>query len=75
MRRGGRIVGIYPETKHPTFHTEIGLKIEDRLLEALKGAGWTEKTSPVFIQSFEVANLKYLRGKTQRAPGTACRCG
>lgn len=61
----GRAVGIYPETKHPTFHNELGLGLEDRLLEALKGAGWTEKSSPVIIQSFEVANLKYLRGKTQ----------
>jgi glycerophosphoryl diester phosphodiesterase len=60
-----RAVGIYPETKHPTFHNEIGLPLEDRLLEMLKVEGWTEKTSPVIIQSFEVANLKYLRTKTQ----------
>ncbi|MFN4276903.1 MAG: glycerophosphodiester phosphodiesterase [Ferrovibrio sp.] len=62
--RIGRTVGIYPETKHPTFHDQIGLKLEDRLLAALKAEGWTEKTAPVIIQSFETANLKYLRGKT-----------
>jgi glycerophosphoryl diester phosphodiesterase len=63
--RTGRVIGIYPETKHPIFHAAIGLALEDRLLDVLKAAGWTEKSSPVFIQSFETANLKYLRGKTQ----------
>jgi glycerophosphoryl diester phosphodiesterase len=63
--RTGRTIGIYPETKHPIFHAAIGLALEDRLLDALKAAGWTEKTSPVVIQSFETANLKYLRTKTQ----------
>ncbi|MCZ8043719.1 MAG: glycerophosphodiester phosphodiesterase [Beijerinckiaceae bacterium] len=63
--RLGRSVGVYPETKHPIFHAAIGLPLEDRLLDALKAAGWTEKSSPVIIQSFETANLKYLRGKTQ----------
>ena len=29
-----------------------------------KAAGWTEKSSPVIVQSFEVSNLKYLRTKT-----------
>jgi glycerophosphoryl diester phosphodiesterase len=62
--RTGRTVGIYPETKHPTFHDQIGLKLEDRLLAALKAEGWTEQTAPVIVQSFETANLKYLRGKT-----------
>jgi glycerophosphoryl diester phosphodiesterase len=62
--RLGRVVGIYPETKHPLFHAATGLALEDRLLDALKAAGWTEKTSPVIIQSFETANLKYLRRKT-----------
>jgi glycerophosphoryl diester phosphodiesterase len=63
--RLGRTIGVYPETKHPTFHEQIGLPIEDRLLDVLKTAGWTEKSSPVIIQSFEVANLKYLRTMTQ----------
>jgi len=60
----GRTIGIYPETKHPTFHDALGLSIEPRLLAALKAEGWTEKTSPVIIQSFEVANLKALRPQT-----------
>jgi glycerophosphoryl diester phosphodiesterase len=60
----GRVIGIYPETKHPTYHAQLGMPLEDKLLETLKAAGWTEKTSPVIIQSFEVGNLKYLHGKT-----------
>jgi glycerophosphoryl diester phosphodiesterase len=63
--RLGRTIGVYPETKHPTFHREIGLPLEDRLLAALAALGWIEKSSPVIVQSFEVGNLKYLRGKTQ----------
>ncbi len=63
--RTGRTIGIYPETKHPTDHAALGLAFEDKLLDMLKAAGWTEKTAPVFIQSFETANLKYLRPKTQ----------
>jgi glycerophosphoryl diester phosphodiesterase len=62
--RTGRTIGIYPETKHPTLHSAVGLPLEDRLLDVLKAAGWTEKSSPVIIQSFEVGNLKYLRTKT-----------
>ncbi|MFA6967972.1 glycerophosphodiester phosphodiesterase [Bosea sp. (in: a-proteobacteria)] len=63
--RLGRTIGVYPEVKHSIFHAAIGLPIEERLLDALKRAGWTEKSSPVIIQSFETANLRYLRGKTQ----------
>ncbi len=63
--RSGRTIGIYPETKHPTYHASLGLAFEDKLLDMLKAAGWTGKDAPVFIQSFETANLKYLRGKTQ----------
>lgn len=62
--RLGRTIGVYPETKHPTLHAALGLPLEDRLLDALKAVGWTEKTSPVIIQSFETGSLKYMRKKT-----------
>ena len=61
----GGVVGVYPEMKHPTFHAQIGLRLEDRLLDVLNAAGWSEKSSPVIVQSFEVAALKYLRTKTR----------
>ena len=60
-----RTIGIYPETKHPTYHRQIGLALEDRLLAALTRAGWNHRNAPVYIQSFETANLRYLRTKTR----------
>ncbi len=63
-KRTGRTIGVYPETKHPTYHQRLGLPLEDRLLDALAKRGLTQKSSPVIIQSFETGNLKYLRGKT-----------
>ncbi|MBC8165550.1 MAG: glycerophosphodiester phosphodiesterase [Bryobacteraceae bacterium] len=59
-----RTIGIYPETKHPTFHFVSGLPLEDRLLAILEKYNLTFRNSPVIIQSFEVANLKYLRTRT-----------
>ena len=60
----GRTIGIYPETKHPTYFKSIGLPLEKRLIDALTVNGWNSKEAPVFIQSFEVANLKEIRGMT-----------
>lgn len=60
----GRRIGIYPETKHPTFHQNLNLALEDRLLRVLTRAGWNHRGAPVFIQSFETANLRYLRSRT-----------
>jgi len=62
--RTGRTIGVYPETKHPTYHVTAGLALEDRLLKLLAEYGYTSKNSPVIVQSFEVGNLKYLRSKT-----------
>jgi glycerophosphoryl diester phosphodiesterase len=62
--RTGRTIGVYPETKHPTYHVDAGLPIEPRLLKILAEYGYTTKSSPVVIQSFEVANLKELRKQT-----------
>jgi glycerophosphoryl diester phosphodiesterase len=56
----GRQIGIYPETKHPTYHDSVGLSLEEPLVEILKANGLDKADSPVFIQSFEVGNLKEL---------------
>lgn len=61
----GRQIGIYPETKHPTYFASIGLPHEEPLLALLTRYGYTEKSAPVFIQSFEVGNLETLRSKTK----------
>jgi glycerophosphoryl diester phosphodiesterase len=47
----GREIGIYPETKHPTFHDSQGLSLEEPLLATLSNAGWNSASAPVFIQS------------------------
>jgi len=60
----GRVIGIYPETKHPTYHKSIGLPLEKRLIDTLTRAGWNRRDAPVFIQSFEQSNLKELRKMT-----------
>jgi len=62
-RELGRPIGVYPETKHPTYFRSIGLPLEDRLLAALNRHGWNDRSAPVFIQSFE-ANLRDIRPKT-----------
>jgi glycerophosphoryl diester phosphodiesterase len=63
-RRHGRQVGIYPETKHPTFHQNLGLALERPLVRALRRNGLNRRKAPVFIQSFEQANLKQLNSMT-----------
>jgi glycerophosphoryl diester phosphodiesterase len=55
-----REIGVYPETKHPTYHERLGLPLEAKLVATLKRWGLDHKRSPVFIQSFEQFNLKKL---------------
>ena len=55
-----REIGVYPETKHPTYHADLGLPLEERLVKVLKREGWNNRRAPVFIQSFEQSNLKLL---------------
>lgn len=64
-KESGRRIGIYPETKHPSYFSSIGLPHEAPLLAMLEKHGFTGKDDPLFIQSFEVGNLKALRGKTR----------
>lgn len=66
----GRVIGIYPETKHPSyfklFTDAAGQpRMEDLLLAQLHAAFGDKREAPVFIQSFEVGNLQYLRSRTK----------
>jgi glycerophosphoryl diester phosphodiesterase len=58
-------VGIYPETKHPTYFDSIGLSLEEPLLATLRANGLDSRRAKVFIQSFETANLKELSSETK----------
>ena len=59
-----RPIGVYPETKHPTYFRTIGLPLEEKLIASLAKHGWNRKDAPVFIQSFEPDSLRFLREKT-----------
>ncbi len=61
----GRQIGVYPETKHPTYFRGIGLPIEEPLLASLEKHGMNTREAAVFIQSFETGNLRALRPKTR----------
>ena len=56
-RRTGRTIGVYPETKHPTYFDSIGLSLEEPLVAQLRQRDLDDADDPVIIQSFEVANL------------------
>ena len=60
-----RRIGIYPETKHPSYFAAIGLPHEAPLLAMLQKYGYRQSSDPIFIQSFEVGNLEALRAKTR----------
>ena len=64
----GEQIGIYPETKHPTFFAEEGTFIDGTpinintsqiLIDTLVEKGFTDPDR-IFIQSFEVGNLQEL---------------
>jgi glycerophosphoryl diester phosphodiesterase len=63
IKKSGRTIALYPETKNPSFHRQHGLPLEDKLLATLSAAGWNDKSAPVYVQSFEPGSLKYMRGK------------
>ena len=60
----GRTIGVYPETKHPTYFDGLQLSLEEPMLKALEAHDLQKSDDPVFIQSFEVGNLMELSKKT-----------
>ncbi|MGH3361875.1 MAG: glycerophosphodiester phosphodiesterase [Nocardioides sp.] len=63
-RNEGRRIGVYPETKHPTYFDSIGLPLEEPLVETLRRHRMDKARSKVLIQSFETANLRQLSAMT-----------
>ena len=59
-----REIGIYPETKHPSYFASIAFPLEEPLVAILHKNAYRGRTAKVFIQSFEVGNLKKLRRMT-----------
>ena len=60
-----RHIGLYPETKHPTYFRKAGLALEPKLVDALTRNGLNRRTAKVFVQSFEVSNLQQLKAKVR----------
>jgi glycerophosphoryl diester phosphodiesterase len=58
-------IGVYPETKHPSYFAGVGLAMEERLVAALERYGYRGADGRAFLQSFETGNLKVLRRLTQ----------
>ncbi|BCL37973.1 phytase [Nostoc sp. MS1] len=67
-RDTGKKIGIYPETKHPTYFSDQGFNISQKLIDVLVANNFTDP-SRVFIQSFEVGNLKELNNVIMPAAG------
>ena len=59
-RKLHRQIGVYPETKHPSYFRSIGLPLEPELVSTLNRNGLNRHGAPVFVQSFEIGNLQAL---------------
>lgn len=59
-----RVIGIYPEIKHSTHFSNLGLAMEELVIETLHKNGYHGPNAPIYIQSFEVNNLKKLKTLT-----------
>lgn len=64
MKRS-RAIGIYPETKHPTYFKRLNLALDKKLVSDLKAAKLDSFLNPIFIQSFELSILKDLKTQTE----------
>ncbi len=60
-KKTGKVIGLYIETKHPTYFQKLNLSMEDPLLKTLAKYQYTRDIAPIYLQSFEVTNLKYFK--------------
>ena len=60
-QKTGKIIGLYIETKHPTYLQQQNLALENSLLMSLAKHKYTREIAPIYLQSFEISNLKAMR--------------
>ena len=65
-KSSGKRIGIYPEIKAPWLHHQEGKDIAHATLAMLKKYGYTQKSDPVYLQTFDFNELK--RIKTELLP-------
>lgn len=58
-------IALFLEIKNASFHHKNQLEIEEETLKILNRNGWNNADSPVYIESFEVSNLKKIRIKSK----------
>ena len=58
--RTGRVIGVAPELKHPSYFAALGLPMEPAFIEALRANDLMEADSPIIIQCFEINALRAL---------------
>ncbi|HYC98569.1 glycerophosphodiester phosphodiesterase family protein [Brevundimonas sp.] len=61
--RTGRVIGVAPELKHPSYFAAAGLPMEDAFVAALERRGLTGTEAAVLVQCFEVGTLRRLRAR------------
>ncbi|WP_292033106.1 MULTISPECIES: glycerophosphodiester phosphodiesterase [unclassified Brevundimonas] len=61
--RTGRVIGVAPELKHPSYFAGLGLPMEDALVEALQRHDLTGADSAILIQCFEIGALQRLKAR------------
>jgi glycerophosphoryl diester phosphodiesterase len=57
-------VGVYVETKHPSYFESVGISLNDLLIDALDRRGLNTPDAKITIQSFESGNLRTIRDRT-----------
>jgi glycerophosphoryl diester phosphodiesterase len=62
-RSTGRLVGIYPEIKAPAWHRSQGQDISRIVLSVLTRYGYRRRQDPIYLQCFDPAELKRIRGE------------
>lgn len=74
FKLSNRLVGLYPELKHPDWYNSMGYPMEDIFLKKIILSGYSvtgdltprdlSKVVPIVIQCFKSESLKYIATKT-----------